>query len=171
MKKITVLFSVMLTAVLLFSSCGGNKTPNGENGVTTTREAPSAQRNEITQDPDSGAQNSAGTIPTDAAGQAVYEKPVDKQALDLDEAKDISTADMQFTYDDWGRISTCKYRSADGDIELEYSYPEDGGIALFGFCGGSMIVDTVYYPTKGFDKSLGFTAYDGYYFFGYSFSS
>ena len=57
------------------------------------------------------------------------------------------------------------------NMQLEYGYGEDGGISLFGLYDGTMIVDTVYYPTRGFDPALGYTAYDGYYFYGYSFAS
>ncbi len=168
-KGICILMTVAL-CLCFFASCGkdsGTAEPTAERttagskvnvAVETTRESVSANRNETKADPDN------------SDGESAYVKPVDDEAVDLNKS-DISTANMKFTYDEQGRITLCEYSSGNISHRVEYSYPDDGGIAVFAFAGDTMTEDTVYYPTRGFDPGLGFTAYDGYYFYGYDFSS
>lgn len=174
MKKGIVLFLLLTLCLSLFAACGdaGESDGTTDPGVTVNRENPSVSRGEVDIAGANGENAGADApIATDAAGQAVYQKPVDKEALDLDTDEDISTEDLSFTYDELGRIATCTYLLDGKEMQLEYGYGEDGGISLFGLYDGTMIVDTVYYPTRGFDPALGYTAYDGYYFYGYSFAS
>lgn len=174
MKKGIALLLLLTLCLSVFAACGKDSDADGttDPGVTVNRENPSVSRGEIDIAGANGENTGADApIATDAAGQAVYQKPVDKEALDLDTDEDISTEDLSFTYDELGRIATCTYLLDGKEMQLEYGYGEDGGISLFGLYDGAMIVDTVYYPTRGFDPALGYTAYDGYYFYGYSFAS
>lgn len=179
MKKTGILLFCLFLCLAGFSACGKTDTGSGTTeaqGVTVHREQPSAQRNEIelpeTDPPaESGAKETHAPLATDSLGQAVYQRPVDKEALDLGGREDISTENIRFTYDELGRIATCQYLSDGDEVSIEYSYLKDGGISMFGFYRGSMIIDTIYFPTSGFDPALGFTSYDGYYFYGYGFGS
>ena len=173
MKIAGILFICLFLLFLLLSSCGSPGQSDGateKQGVTVDREQPSVYRDDIDLPP-SGDSASGAPLATDSLGQAVYQRPVDKEALELGGKTDISTENIQFTYDELGRIITCRYLSDGGEVSLEYSYLEDGGIALIGSFRSSQIVDSVYYPTRGFDPALGFSAYDGYYFYGYGFGS
>ncbi len=142
-----------LSLAVLCAACGGK---NGGEGVTYA--VPTVVDDETV------------TEPTDPEGYSLFVKPFEAQALDLLK-EDISTETMKFTYDGDGRILTCDY-SVDGvDMRVEYTYLADGGIQIHALCGGETAARSVYYPTKTFSPVFGFSAYDGYYFYGYTFSS
>lgn len=174
MKRFICVLLSVITVLFLFASCGKK---NGDKGgditvpeKTTVSRVPNKEI-ETNRNAPSVVYNTVADAPTNEAGMPDYIKPVDDEALDLDKDSDISSDKMKFTYDESGRISTCSYTANGMPMNIEYSYPTDGGIAIFGFCNGTMVIDTVYYPTRGFDAALGFTAYDGMYFFGYDFSA
>lgn len=189
-KRILCVLLVILAVLFTFASCGKNKDSNDNQNeerttaervpnkeVETVRPAPSIKDNQSDGSKPNGGKNNNITNPTvqnsvtDARGELDWANPVDDEALDLNKDKDISTEAMKFSYDEQGRIVLCEYTTNGMPMSVEYSYQEDGGIALFGICNGTMVIDTVYYPTRGFDPSLGFTAYNGFYFFGYDFSA
>lgn len=184
MKRVVCAVLALLTGLCILSSCGKQgantdgttvspeqsatrttvpRVPNQE--VDTNRPSPSIQNNTADQPQQTRNPNAASPATPDVV------KPVQDEALNLDTDTDISSANMKFLYDETGRITDCEYMTGGMLMRLEYSYPVDGSIAIFGFYDGSMVIDITYFPTRGFDPALGFTAYDGFYFFGYDFSA
>lgn len=152
MKRLFCAF-LALSLAALCAGCAGKQTDEGVTWATPSVIA------------DEGV-----TAPTDAEGYSLFVKPFEAQILDL-LREDISTDTMKFTYDGDGRILSCEY-SADGQaIRVEYAYLADGGIQIRADCAGSPAARSVYYPTGGFLPEYGFSAYDGYYFYGYTFSA
>lgn len=164
MKKIKLLLPIIALLVLLAGCAHTDPTPSDEGGtdapgetVVVSRDFPSVSINESLEKP------------TDENRLPIFVAPVNAVALDLVKGGDISTDRMQFTYDAYGRILTTTYTVSNHDITVEYRYEADG-IAVTAVCDGMPAVDAVYYPTAGFDPSLGYNVFDGYYFYGYRFS-
>lgn len=119
-----------------------------------------------------GCENAQETSSDSASKQAtsskdwVYEVPVNVVQIDLT-AEDPSNDAMKFVYDDMGRVSQCYYKIDGTEIYINYEYT-DNQVHIYGF-SGSIVAAEENFTLPSFDKSVGFSAYNGYYFKGYNF--
>jgi hypothetical protein len=81
---------------------------------------------------------------------------------------DPSNNDIRFVFDDEERIRWVYYSIDDFDVVLAYSYDEHS-ILIIGFINEIVVAYEEITASAGFDKSLGFIEYKGYYFYGFSF--
>lgn len=88
-------------------------------------------------------------------------------AKDIDLTKaDPSNDSIKFYFNEDGSLNACEYKSGDVTYLASYNY-RDGKVEVYLY-GGEQVVDFVLYtPSAAFDKSVGFTEQDGYYFLGY----
>lgn len=95
----------------------------------------------------------------------LYRKPADVVRIDL--AKDDpSTDEMQFSFDEQGRVTECRYAIDGEPVVVTVDY-EDGLAQIYAFMGSIVVADDQV-ALSAFDAAKGFAAIDGYYFKGYT---
>ncbi|MBQ9414337.1 MAG: hypothetical protein IJU16_04330 [Clostridia bacterium] len=97
---------------------------------------------------------------------ASYRLPAQAVKIDMT-ASDPTSSEMQFVYDDSGRITQCYYAIGGQQIYVSYMYQENS-VTLYAFMN-SVVAANVEIPLPAFDASVGFAEKDGYYFKGYAF--
>lgn len=79
---------------------------------------------------------------------------------------DPSNDDIQFEYDEEGRIISCAYKSDGHEFLVGYNY-RDGKVEVYAFSNVTVADYRLYEPSSEFDKSVGFFEQDGYFFKGF----
>jgi len=148
MKRFLLLSAVILVSLVILSGCEND--PSQEQRVVTPVQTP-----ELTE---------SGELSEVEA----FVPPADMFNLDL-RTDDPSNDDIHFEFDSEGRISGIVYSIDDYRVVLSYSY-DDLSIQIFGFIDSIVVADVQLVASSGFDDTLGFIEYRGYYFFGFDFS-
>lgn len=121
-----------------------------------------------------GSDNSQNTSATDATsvniGEVVgsFKVPAEVVKLNLGEEEPKSD-DIEFEYDEDGRISGCYYSVNGKKAYVGYQY-EENSVQIFGFVEGyDYTVANEEFKVKSFNADTGFCEYNGYYFKGVEF--
>lgn len=181
MKKLNLILAILLTLSLVLCGCSDKSDNKSDSEKSGTKSESIVEKDEDeSEESDDGDSSDKPEGSTDSkdAGEVDFETAVDNfetpsEAKKIDTDKeDPSVKDMQFTYDDEGRIKTCTYKVNGQTYSASYSYKDnstlDGHSAIiYTFCGDT-VVDTATIKISDFDPSKGFTVIDGYYFKGYT---
>lgn len=147
-KQIITAACLIIAAAILTCSCGKSTTVTPATAASTLTASMAA-------------------VTTTAAGQKAYVAPAKFAKLDLSK-KDISTDSMKFTYDGDGRIISCTYDYGAGTCLVSYIYA-DNSIGVTATIGTTKVAEESFAQASAFASNAGYTSYEGYYFFGYSF--
>lgn len=169
MKKTLSILLLGLSCLICFSACGKQAQNEGNTETAPQSESFSVPTYAERNTP-SVFRDEAFSSPKEENGETGFLPPLSAEALELSRGGDISTDSIHFTYDEAGQILTCDYSIRNRAIKTSYRYEEDG-ILISGFYQGTKVYQAKYYPTEGFDSALGYTMYDGFYFYGYSFAA
>jgi len=148
MKRLLMLSAVVLVFLVVLSGCENGQGQGQRIGTT-------AQTPELTE---SGERSEV----------EAFVPPADLFNLNL-RTDDPSNDDIHFDFDNEGRISRVVYSIDDYRVVLSYSY-DDLTVQIFGFIDSIVVADVQLVASSGFDDTLGFIEYRGYYFFGFNFS-
>lgn len=154
MKKILSIIICIVIVSIGVCGCTSSKNEDGQKDI----------KESSVSDADTNVKDSEKPTVT-TVDLSSYVKPADAVSIDLAKAAP-STADMSFTYDELGRVSVCTYKIGTQTVKAVYSY-EENSAQIYAFIGDVVIADDLI-SLSDFDKDLGFTVINGYYFKGYA---
>ena len=102
-----------------------------------------------------------------SAVMEAYKPPAEVVKIDLN-AKDPSTDEMRFTYDEDGRVTQCSYSIDGTTVNVSYSY-KINSVQIYAFMSDFIVGDQKIQLRGEYDPSVGFTEVDGFYLKGYTF--
>lgn len=148
MKKITIMFLLILMVSFCLTACYNQPTNNDYSFEDfSTSEQPIEETTEALSE---------------------YEPPANFVEIDFD-VDDPSNEDIQFTYNEQGLISECEYKVDDNDVKLKYTYI-DNSIQIYGYIDSLVVVD-ICFEEIVYNVNIGFCEHDGYYFKGVDFEN
>ena len=112
----------------------------------------------------SESKNSQSGYDAENTDISLYKKPADAVSIDLTK-EDPSTDDIQFVFDDLGRITQCYYKLNDVQIYVSYTYNENS-VQIYAFINDTVAAEEQI-QVSNYDSAKGFSVIDGYYFKGY----
>ena len=101
----------------------------------------------------------------DAGESASFTAPADAVKIDMN-ADDPSNDEIEFDYDDEGRVTECIYSYKGEIFIITYDYDADGA-EVYAFSEDGVVLAEKTIKLSDFDPDKGFAKIDGYYFKGY----
>lgn len=150
MKKLLALFFSVLM-LLVFAGCSDSASDNTQNDSSEKESVVSTES--TNEETSSDIQSQPEVDLSFKAPAEIYPDPED--------------ANLSFTFDDSGRVTSCTYSYNGERIVSSYSY-KDNQLNIYSFKGDMLVDDKSIVLNGEFDANVGYTNFDGFYVKGYT---